>query len=125
MDEKYLQEVFSVLEGVLPHKWNNVAFYAGYTSGSYTMKYFVDCGHGYIDCFSLSEVKKPQILRAFLSIDKIISAERKAMEEKDRWNVIGLFVDSMGKVKCEFDYTDISENSIEYERGWKAKHNIR
>lgn len=125
MDEKYLQEIFSVLEGVLPLKWNNVAFYASYSTGSYSMKYFVDCGQGYIDCFSLAEVKRTQVIRAFLSIDKIISAKRNSLDEKNRWNLIGIFVDSAGKINVEFDYSNINENYIEYEQDWKAKHLVR
>lgn len=124
MDKKCLQEIFSILEDVLPLEWNNVAFYAGYTSGSYTMKYFVDCGHGYIDCFSLPEVKKPQIIRAFLSIDKIISAERGKTDDKNRWSVLGLFVDATGKMTVELEYCDIAETGIQHELEWKEKHKI-
>lgn len=33
-----------------------------------------------------------------------------------------MIVTSDGNLKVEFDYTDISENSIEYEQKWKKKY---
>ena len=56
------------------------------------------------------------------SIDKIISPERKKLNEKDRWTVLSMIVNSDGKMKTEFGYTDIGENAISCEQEWKAKN---
>lgn len=123
MNEKLFQNIFDKIQEGLPSEWKRIAFYAGYTGGSYSMKYYVDNGKdGYIDCFSLDNIKKAQIIKLFMSIDKIISPERKKLNEKDRWTVLSMIVNSDGKMKTEFDYTDISENAISYEQEWKAKN---
>ena len=122
MNEKLFQNIFEKIQDVLPHDWKRVMFYAGYTKGSYSMKYYVDNGDGYIDCFNLGNIKKTQLIQLFMSIDKIISCERKSLEENNKWTVLSMFVSSDGMVKTEFDYTDISENIISYENKWKQKY---
>ena len=57
-----------------------------------------------------------------MAIDKELSAERKTLDEKNRWNVLSLIVEADGRMKAEYDYVDISENSIEYEQMWKEKY---
>ncbi len=123
MNEKLFQDIFDKLQGVLPNGWSRIAFYVGYTEGSYSMKFYVDNGNReYTDCFSLNNVKKAQLVQLFISIDKIISPVRKTLDDKHRWSVLGMFVDSDGKMKTKFDYVDISENAIAYEQEWKKKN---
>ena len=123
MDNKILQNVFDLIQPLLPDKWNKVILYVGYTSGSYSMKFYIgDEKTNYTDCFSLKSIGKAQLIKLFMSIDKIIAQERNKLEEKDKWSVLTLTVDKNGKMKADFDYTDISENSIEYERKWKDKY---
>lgn len=123
MNEKLFQDIFDKLQEVLPEGWSRIAFYAGYTKGSYSMKYYVDDGCGeYIDCFSLNSVNKAKNIHLFVSIDKIISQARGKLDEKNKWNVLSMFINSNGKINANFDYTDISENSIEYEQEWKKRY---
>ncbi len=123
MNEKLFQDIFDRLQETLPKEWKRVAFYAGYTEGSYSMKYYVDNGEGgYTDCFNLTNVKRPQLIRLFMAIDKIITAERRNLDENHRWSVVSMFVNSDGKIKTEFDYVDISKDAIAYEEGWKKKY---
>ncbi len=123
MDNKILQNVFDLIQPLLPDKWNKMILYVGYTSGSYSMKFYIgDEKTNYIDCFSLKSIGKAQLIKLFMSIDKIIAQERNKLEEKDKWSVLTLTVDKNGKMKADFDYTDINENSIEYERKWKDKY---
>ena len=122
MNETLFQSIFDKLQTVLPSEWKRVAFYAGYTEGSYTMKYYVDNGKdGYTDCFSVGNVKKAQLIQLFMSIDKIISSERKKLDDDHRWSILSMTVSSDGKIKTEFDYADISDNAIAYEQIWKKK----
>lgn len=123
MNEKLFQSIFDKINDVLPNQWNRVVFFAGYTKGSYSMKFYVDNGNGeYIDCFSLNNINKPQLIQLFISIDKIISQERNKIDEKNRWTVLSMIVDSNGIMKTEFDYVDISEKAISYEQDWKKKY---
>lgn len=122
MDERLFQEIFSELKKVLPLEWSRIAFFAGYTKGSYTMKYYIDDGKtGYIDCFKLGNVNKSSLVRLFMNIDKIISPNRNSLDESKKWTVLSLFVNSEGKISAKFDYTDISENAIAYEQEWKER----
>jgi len=123
MNEKLFQDIYEKIEEFLPNRWEKVAFYAGYTAGSYSMKYYVDNGSGeYIDCFSLPNVKKPQLIQLFMSIDKIITPVRKSFDDQNKWTVLSMIIDSNGKMKTDFDYCDISENAISYEKEWKKKY---
>jgi hypothetical protein len=57
-----------------------------------------------------------------MDINKVLSAERKTLDDKNKWTVMTMIVDADGNMKTEFDYTDISENAIAYERNWKEKY---
>lgn len=115
--------IFNKLKKVLPPTWKRVAFFAGYTQGSYTMKYYVDDGkNGYVDCFKLNNVSKNAIIHTFTSIDKLIQSERDKLTQAQKWNVLSLFIDSSGNVTAKFAYDDISENAISYEEKWKEKY---
>ena len=123
MDNELLQKVFDLIEPILPIEWNNMLLYIGYTSGSYSMKFYIrDDKANFTDCFSLKSVGKAQLIKLFMNIDKIIAPVRNQLEENDKWSVLTLIVDKDGKMKADFDYTDISENSIAYERKWKDKY---
>ena len=123
MNELDYQAIFDVLQDVLPPVWEKVVFYAEYTEGSYSMKYFVNINGGsFVDCYQLKEFSKAQIIKVFMNIDKMISPIRSQMEKGKRWNVLTLIVDASGKFGTEFDYADISENTISYHEAWKDKY---
>ncbi|MGP1568583.1 MAG: immunity protein YezG family protein [Peptoanaerobacter stomatis] len=123
MNNQTFQNIFDILEPVLPKEWENMILFIAYTKGSYTMKYYTcDNKRAYVDCFKSSEVDRNKLIKLFIKIDKILSEERNLLEEKDKWTVMTMIVDSDGKMKSEFDYEDISENFIEYEKEWKEKY---
>ena len=123
MDNKVFQDIFDILQPVLPKEWKKFLLFIGYTEGSYTMKYYICNDSGvYIDCFSQKEVSRAQLIRIFMNIDKIVSPQRKELDEKSRWTVMTMIVSADGSMKSEFDYDDISENAIQYERDWERKY---
>ena len=123
MDNKVFQDIFDILQPVLPKEWKKLLIFIGYTEGSYTMKYHTCNESGiYIDCFSQKEINRAQLIGVFMNIDKIVSPQRKDLDEKNRWTVMTMIVDSEGNMKSEFDYTDISEIAIQYEREWEKKY---
>ena len=123
MNEEIFQKIFDIIQEILPSGWKKIAFYAGFTEGSYSMKYYVDNGKdGYVECFKLNGIKSSDIIRAFMKINEIISPERNKLDTDKRWNILSMFIDSTGKMITDFDYTDISENSISYEEKWKLKN---
>lgn len=123
MNNDIFQKVFDILQPILPAEWKKLVLYVGYTSGSYSMKYYTcDDKGNYIDCFSQQGISKAQLIKIFMGIDKELSTERKLLEGKNRWNVMTMLVDCEGKMKTEYDYSDISENAIAYEQKWKEKY---
>lgn len=123
MNSKLFQDIFDLLIDVLPENWEKLVFMAGYTEGSYSMKYYVQIGESdYIDCFKLGNIDNLQLLQLFIKLNNIISPERSSLQESEKWNVLSMTVDSDGKMKTDFDYTDISNDVITYEDEWKKKY---
>lgn len=117
------QGIFNTLQEVLPDDWHKVVFYAQYGENSYSMKYFVDSGDGvYTECFKLKDISKKDIIKAFAVIDSQIMPVRKELSKKDTWSVMTLVVDDTGNFKADYEYEDISENSIGYYQRWKEKY---
>lgn len=122
MNNEMFQNIFDILQDGLPEQWNKVVFFVGYTEGSYTMKYYIKgLDNQYKDCFSLDKPGKAGLIKLFMQIDKVISKERNATED-NKWTVMTMIVDSAGAMKTEFDYENITENAIEYEREWKKTY---
>lgn len=117
------QSIFNTLQEVLPDDWHKVVFYAQYGENSYSMKYFVDTGDGqYTDCFKIKDIPKQEIIKAFAVIDSQIMPIRKELSKKDTWSVMTLVVDDSGDFKADFEYDDLSENSIAYFQKWKETY---
>ncbi len=123
MNNEIFQNIFDILQPVLPKGWKKMVLYVGYTAGSYTMKYYTCDGRGvYTNCFNQKGINKVQLIKLFMNIDKVVSHERKKMDEKSKWSVLTMMVSCDGVMKTEFDYSDISENAIVYEQNWKEKY---
>ena len=117
------QSIFNTLQEVLPDDWHKVLFYANYGESSYSMKYFVDSGDGlYTDCFKLKDIPKRDIIKAFAVIDSQIMPIRKELSKKDTWSVMTLVVDDEDNFKADYEYDDISEDTIGYYQRWKEKY---
>ena len=123
MKNEIFQNIFDILQPALPNEWKKMVLFVGYTAGSYTMKYYTADDKGeYMDCFTQNGVNKAQLIKLFMSIDKVVAPERKKLDDKNRWTVLTMSVTNDGSMKTEFDYSDISENAIAYEQKWKEKY---
>ena len=122
MQNDLFQNVFDLLLDFLSEQWDTVIFFAGYTNGSYSMKFYIKDEQGqYKDCFELG-FENIQLVKLFMAIDRVLTKERNNLEDKSRWNVLSMNIKSNGNMKTDFDYSDISENSIKYEENWKKKY---
>lgn len=122
MDEKIFQDVFDIVADFLPKDWDRMVFFAGYTEGSYSMKFYSKAEKGeYVDCFNLPGASKAKLVKAFMEIDKIVSKSRKE-QGVNNWTVFSMSVDSNGKMKTNFEYDDHSEDMVAYEKKWTEKH---
>ncbi len=125
MSNEIFQKIFDILNPTLPTKWKKMIFYVAYYKGSYSMKYYTSDKEGlFIDCFSQKGANKAMLIKIFININKMLMEERNALADKDKWSVMTMIVDSNGSIKAEFDYTDISEEPIEYEKKWKETYII-
>lgn len=123
MNDAIFQKVIDIIQPNLPARWKRVIFFAGYTQGSYSMKYYTQDDKGeYTDCFNHKNLNRAQVMKMFIDIDRILSAERSSLSENNKWSVMTMIVSKDGAMKTEFDFTDISENAIAYEQAWKKKY---
>lgn len=123
MNQKVFQDVFDKISDYLPVAWEKMVFYAAYTEGSYSMKFYSQNDQGeYMDCFSIPGIERNKLIRLFMDIDKVLSKERICLDDKNRWSVFTMVVDFKGNMKTEFDYNDGSEDMIAYEKKWKRKY---
>lgn len=123
MSNEIFQKVYDMIHPFLPEGWKKMVLYVGYTTGSYSMKYYTSDKDGrYTDCFSQKEISKAQIIKLFMDVDKILASERKSLDDKSRWSVMTMIVEADGNMRTDFEYSDISENVISYEQSWKNKY---
>ena len=123
MNNDIFQKVFNLVQPFLPESWNKMVLYVGYTVGSYSMKFYTCDSQGiYTDCFNFKEISKAKLIQLFMSVDKLLAPERRMLDEKNKWSVMTMIVDSEGNMKTEFDYADINDNTIAYEQSWKKKY---
>lgn len=122
MENTIFQNVFDLIQGYLPDGWEKTVLFVGYTTGSYTMKFYAKMNNDYIDCFSFEGVSKVDLIRLFMKIDKVLKVERDKLSGKDEWTVFTMSVDSTGSMKTFFDYEDHSEDMIAFEKEWKKKY---
>lgn len=122
MNNEMFQDMFDKLQDGIPESWDKVILYVAYFEGSYTMKYFVRENKGeYVDCYNLEGMSNSKLIKLFMALDKIIAPEREALGEK-KWSVMTLVVDSEGNFNTDFDYKDISADSLTYEEKWEKKY---
>lgn len=122
MENSLFQSVFDLIQEYLPDGWKKTVLFVGYTTGSYTMKFYAKMNSDYIDCFSFEGVSKADLIKLFMKIDKVLKAERDKLSGKDKWTVFTMSVDSTGAMKTFFDYDDHSEDMIAFEKEWKKKY---
>lgn len=123
MEDSVYQTVFDKIIEFLPEGWKKAVFFAGYTDGSYTMKfYFEDGNKTYTDCFNMSGASKAKLVKLFMEIDKALSAQRKEQGADKTWTVFTMIVDSNGHMEADYDYDDHSKDMIAYEEKWEAKY---
>lgn len=115
------QEMMDMLLDFFPENWEKVIFYLAYSSGSFSMKYYVLVNGAYVDCYQ-SGVSRTQLIAAFTDIHRKVSSVRNRLEAKQKWSVMTLIVDSEGNMHADYDYKDIDEEFIGYEKAWKAKY---
>lgn len=122
MNEELFQDIFNEIQNYMPIEWEKVILYVEYSAGSYSMKYYTKVNGSFIDCYNLKDVSKANLIKLFMKLDKKISVERNKLEDSNKWSVMTMIVDSEGDFTTNFDYSDLTENTIEYQKSWKEKY---
>ncbi len=123
MDEKNYQLIFDKISAFLPEEWKTMVYYAIYTSGSYSMKFYYESGNKkYIDCFHCPGAAKVKLVQLFMEIDKLLSGSRKTLKSKEVWTVFTMKVDSYGHMETQYEYDDHTEDMVAYEDIWEKKY---
>lgn len=123
MNNSIFQNIFDKIQDYLPDNWQKMIFFAGYTNGSYSMKFYAKMEQGTcVDCFNIPGISKAKLIKLFMEIDQIIKKERDKLDENNKWTILTMSVDSNGKMKTNFDYYDHSKDMISFEKEWKDKN---
>lgn len=117
------QKIVDKIQEILPEKWTKAIFMVEYTSGSYSMRCFVDkADEHFQDCNSLEGQSKVKVIKIYKEINEEIKKCRSKLEGEKLWYALTMCFDSDGKFKSEFDYTSHEENAISYIENWKKKY---
>lgn len=121
INNEIFQKILDRIIGFFPAEWQRVVFYMEYGEASYSAAFYVKEGGSYVNCFELPNVTEDELYTAFDEIDEFVSEERNNSKE-DNWTNMTMCVDCTGKMLTDFDYSDLTENSYEYEKRWKKKY---
>ena len=95
--------------------------YAQISKDSCEFFFHVKIGVKYINCFDLEKsygISRKELREKFKELHVLLSPDQK---EKN-WYVLTFILNSDGKFSVEYEYTDYSENSLDYQRIWKEKY---
>lgn len=124
MDNNIFQTILDSMLSLNIPAWNKLVFYAQYDKDSYEMKFYIEHGGGFKDCFSLG-IPTNVIIDTFIMLDKEVCKARDQFlkENHELWNVMTIIFDSNMRFRTEFDYSEV-EDSISYKSEWKKKYLI-
>ena len=97
MENVIFNDITKNLVTVLPENWEKVCLYCQITNDSYEFFFHVKVDGIYIQSFDL---------------EKSYKISRKELRDLEK----------NGKFSTEYEYTDYSENSLEYKKAWKEKY---
>lgn len=121
MENNVYTELGKNIIAVLPKNWERVCLYAQISKDSCELFFHVKIGDKYIYCFDLEKsygISRKELREKFKELQGLLSPDQK---EKN-WYVLTFILNSDGKFSVEYEYTDYSENSLDYQRIWKEKY---
>ena len=125
MNNDMFQKIFDILIDDLPTDWSKIVYLAEFYDGSFSMKYYVKTPTSdYISCYDMENFDNNKFIMMSIELNNIISTNRLQLSEDKRWSAIAMTVESSGKMYTDFDYANVIEDQIEYEKNWEEKHLI-
>lgn len=120
MDNKIFQLIFDELSKYLPNGWDKLIAYLEHGEDSYSYSFYIKKNKEYIKCFDLESVSENALMKSFSKIEKAVSKERNKLSS-DKWSNMTMVVESNGKMKTFYDYTDLSKGTYSYKKEWKKR----
>ena len=120
MNNAVYQEIFNEFAKYLPRGWEKLIVYLEYGMDSYTFSFYALLNGNYVKCYDLPGIDEEALLVSYKKIDSIISGIRN--KEVGEWTNMTMIVDNEGKMKSEFDYTDLMEEGYQFKKNWKKKY---
>ena len=121
INEKIYQSIFDEVSIYLPSSWDRVVIYLEYGESSYSISFYVKDSGKYTKCYDLKGVSDEELYRSFKKINNAVAKQRNAIDG-DKWSNMTMSVESSGKMKVDFDYTDLTEKAYQYSREWKKRY---
>ncbi len=115
------QSIFDELCKYLPSDWNKVVIYLEYGESSYSISFYVKEFGKYIKCYDLNGVSDDELYQSFKKINNDITIQRN-MISGEKWSNMTMIVESSGKMHVDYDYTDLTEKSYQYNKEWKKRY---
>lgn len=121
ISEKIYQSIFDEVSIYLPSSWDRVVICLEYGESSYSISFYVKESGKYTKCYDLKGVSDEELYRSFKKINNAVAKQRNAIDG-DKWSNMTMSVESSGKMKVDFDYTDLTEKAYQYSREWKKRY---
>lgn len=120
-EQDYPKELFVLIERNLPYPWDEIVFYAEYGVSSYSIEFWIKNGSSYTKCFDLPGIDEEALLDSFDEMNEVLEVQRSALPKDALWSSMTMTVHSSGKVKVDFDYSDLSSEEASRDV-WKAHY---
>ena len=121
MTNELYNKIAENLLDVLPKNCDDVKLYAQLTKTSYEFFFYVKVNGTYIQCFELEKsysITRKQLREKFKILYSIVKPD---FEEK-KWFAMTFSLTNAGKFNVDYEYSDYTENTLEYKELWKAKY---
>lgn len=120
LNDKIYQLIFDELLKYLPTDWEKLIVYLEHGEEAYSYSFYVEENGVYTKCFDIKDISEEELFASFAKIEKEVSAERN--KQSNAWSNMTMIVEATGKMKTDFDYTDLSVGSYQYNKNWKKKY---
>ena len=121
INDKVYQAIFDGIRPYLSIAWDKVVIYLEYGDASYSISFYVKKGGSYVKCYDLEGVSDDNLYKSFKRIDRAVAEQRKAIIG-DKWTNMTMIVEQSGKVRVDYDYTDLTQDAYQYSKKWKKKY---
>lgn len=124
IQQKMYQDIVDILIPHLTKNWEKIALIDGEFENFYSVKFYLDNGRGYKDCFDLYD-KTFLLDDLFIKIHNTIRKVRNCLPSKHKWNYFKMFINNKGKFEVDYEYNVDEQDCALYELNFAKKLKIK